>query len=145
MTTQRITRTTCESRPLTVTDGHFCPNRSRHKWRKPHKQTKRTRSTRLSIRNRIGSRYAASSFMGFPHISASGLARNGCRWLIFALNVRVTLRSRHLTGAECYGTSADDRNTTSGSTGSEYSTSQVTGSTFLPLRGFGFVDLPVHP
>jgi len=82
--------------------------------------------------------------MGFPHISASGLARNGCRWLIFALNVRVTLRSRHLTGAECYGTSADDRNTTSGSTGSEYSTSQVTGSTFLPSRGFRVVGLQVQ-
>jgi len=57
-------------------------------------------------------------------------------------NARITLRSRQQTGAECYRTSADDRNTT-GSTGSEYSTSQVTGSTFLSSRGFCIVDLRV--
>jgi len=51
------------------------------------------------------------------------------------------LRSRQQTGTECYGTPVDDRNTTSGSTGSEYSTSRVTGSTFLPSRGFHIVHL----
>jgi len=69
------------------------------------------------------------------------LATNCCRWFIFARNARITLRSRQQTGEECYGTSADDWNTTFGSTGSEYSTTQVTGSTFLQFRGFRIVDL----
>ena len=69
----------------------------------------------------------------FGHISTSRLARHGCRWPISARNARIRLRSRQQTGTECYGTSAYDRNTTFGSTGNEqaYSTSQVTGSTFL--------------
>jgi len=67
-------------------------------------------------------------------VCTSGLARNGCRWPIFACRAPITLRSRQQTGAECYGTSGDDRNTTSGSMGSDYLTSQVTGST-LPLSG----------
>jgi len=50
------------------------------------------------------------------------------------------LRSRQQTGAEYYGTSADDRNTTSSPMGSEYSTSQVTDRTFLPLTGIRIVD-----
>ena len=54
------------------------------------------------------------------------------------------MRNRQQTGAECYGTSAHDRNTTSGSTGSKRSTSQVTGSTFLPSTGFRIVDLRVQ-
>jgi len=66
-----------------------------------------------------------------------------------ARNALITLRSRQQNGAECYGTSADDPNTTSGSTGNEYSMSQVTGSTFLPCtflpsRGFRIVDLRVQ-
>jgi len=68
------------------------------------------------------------------------LARNGCRWPIFARNARITyVRSRQQTG-----TSADNQNTTSGSTGSEYSTSQVTGSTFLMSSGFRVVVLQVQ-
>ena len=46
----------------------------------------------------------------FRHISTSGLprnGRNGCRWPIFGHNARITLRSGQQTGAECYGTSAD--------------------------------------
>jgi len=63
----------------------------------------------------------------------------------FARIARITLRSCQQTGAERYKTSADDRNnTTSGSTGSEYSTLRVTGSTFLPSRGFRIVDLQVQ-
>ena len=72
------------------------------------------------------------------------MARNGCRWPIFARNARITLRIRQETGTECYGASADDRNTTSGSTGCEYSTSRVTGSTFLLSRCFRIADLPVQ-
>ena len=81
---------------------------------------------------------------GFRRTSTSGLVRNGCRWPIFARNARITLRSHQQTGTECYETSANDRNTTSGSTGSEYSTSQVTESTLLPSRGFWIVDLQVQ-
>jgi len=77
--------------------------------------------------------------MRFHHISISGLARNGCRWPIFDRNTPITLRSRQQTVA------ADDLNTTSCLTGSEYSTSQVTGSTFLSSRrGFRIVDLRVQ-
>jgi len=72
-----------------------------------------------------------TSLCGFRHFSTSGLASNGCWWPIFARNARSTLRSRQQTGAERYGASADDQNTTSGSTRSEYSTVQVAGSTFL--------------
>jgi len=66
-------------------------------------------------------------------ISTSDLVRDGCRWPIFArkLNACITFRSRKQSGAECYGTSTSDKK--SGSTGGEYSTSQVTGSTFLPI------------
>jgi len=78
-----------------------------------------------------------------PHVSF-GLARNGCRWPIFARNACITLHRRQKTGAECYGTSADDRNTTSGSTGNEYSTSQMTGSTLLQSRGVLIVDVRVQ-
>ena len=46
--------------------------------------------------------------------------------------------------AECYRTSADDRSATSGSTESEYSTLQITRSTFLPYKGFRIVDMRVH-
>jgi len=56
------------------------------------------------------------------------------RWPIVARNARITLHSRQQTGTECYGTSADNQNTTSGSTGNEYLTTQVTGRTFLPFR-----------
>ena len=85
----------------------------------------------------------ASSFMRFSPYFYFPIGKSDCRWPIFARNARIrpTLRSRQQTGAECYRTSADDRNTTSGSTGSEYSTSQVTGSNFLPFRGFRVVDL----
>jgi len=76
----------------------------------------------------------------FHHISTSGLARNGCWWPIFACNACITLRSHQQTGTECYGTSADDRNNTSGSTRNEYLMSQVTGSTCLSSRGFQIVD-----
>jgi len=62
----------------------------------------------------------------------------------FPRSTRITLHSRQQTGAECYGTLADDRNTTSGSMESEYSTSQVTGSSFLTDRGFRIVDLRVQ-
>jgi len=64
----------------------------------------------------------ASSFLcSFRHISTSGLARNGFRWPIFARNAHITLRSRQqmAQSATAHGTSADDRNTTSGSTGSQ--------------------------
>jgi len=63
----------------------------------------------------------------------------GRKWLLvayFAYNAHITL----CTGAECYGTSADDRNTNSGSMENEYSTS-VIGSTFLPSPNFWIVDL----
>ena len=53
-------------------------------------------------------------------------------------------RHRRLLSAKTPGTSANDRNTTSGSTGSQYSTSQVTGSTFLPSRDFRIIDLRIH-
>ena len=48
-------------------------------------------------------------------------------------------RLNQQTGTECYGTSAADRNTTSGSTGSEYSTSQVTGELFCRTEAFGLL------
>jgi len=38
-------------------------------------------------------------------------------WRIFARDARITLRSPQQSGAECYGTSADDRNATSGFNG----------------------------
>jgi len=46
---------------------------------------------------------------------------------------------RRLLSAQTPGTSDDDRNTTSGSTGSEHSTLKVTGSTFLPSRDIRIV------
>jgi len=57
---------------------------------------------------------------------------------------RIMLRIRQQTGAECYGMSADAQNTTSGLMLTEYSTAQVTGSTFLSSRGFWIVDLRVQ-
>jgi len=77
-------------------------------------------------------------------MSTSGLARNGQQWPIFAWNAHTPLRSHQLTGRECYGTSADDRNTTSCSMRREYLTLKVAGSTFLPSRGFWIVDLRVQ-
>jgi len=64
--------------------------------------------------------------------------------LFSPVSARITLRSRQKTGAECYGTSANDRNTTSGSTGSEYLTSYLTGSTFLSSICFQIVDMRVQ-
>ena len=76
---------------------------------------------------------------------AASRGKNGCGWPIFARNACITLRSRQQTGAECYGTSADDWNTTSASAEkNEYSTSHVTGSTFLQSRCFRIVDLRVQ-
>jgi len=92
----------------------------------------------------IGSRVLRAHLCGLRHIFTSGLARNGCQWPIFASNARITLSivaSRLVQNATGR---TDDWNTTSGSTGSEYSTSQVTGSTFLPYRGFRIVDLRVQ-
>jgi len=80
----------------------------------------------------------------FRHISTSGLAKNGCQWPIFTCNARITPHSRWRTGAEYYRTSTDNWSTASSSTGSEYSTSQVTGSTLMPFRGFQVVDLRGH-
>ena len=49
--------------------------------------------------------------MRFLPFSTSGLAENGCRWPIVARSARIILHSCQQTGAEYYGTSADDRNT----------------------------------
>ena len=86
----------------------------------------------------------ASSFMRFPPYFYFRFGQKWLWWHMLARNARITLRSRKQTCAECYGSSADDRNTIYGSTGSEYSTSQVTGSNILPSRGFQIVDLRVE-
>jgi len=64
----------------------------------------------------------------YHHISTSSFARNGCQWPIFARNAHIALHSRQQTGAECYGTSNNDQNTTSWSI----------------FRGFRIVDLRVQ-
>ena len=56
-------------------------------------------------------------------------------------NTRITLRSRQQTGADCYRTSADDRNTTSGSTEMNIWPRRSPG---IPSRGFRIVDLRVQ-
>ena len=73
--------------------------------------------------------------------------RFGRKWpsaAYFARKARITWRGRPQSDAECYGTLADDQNTISDFTGSEYSTSHVAGSTFLVSTGLRIVDLEVQ-
>ena len=79
--------------------------------------------------------YATFLLPVWPEIAVGGLFLPVMRVL------RCVVTTHQQTVAECYGASADDRNTTSGSTGSEYSTSQITGSTLLSSRGFRIVEL----
>ena len=54
------------------------------------------------------------------------------------------MRVLHCVVTSGLATSADDRNTTSCSTGSEYWTSHIIKRTFLPSRGFRIVDVRVQ-